>query len=278
MKTAVVIVHYGPLATTKSCIDSLLTKDPDVGKIIVVNNNVSNISAADFADKNIIVLNNGRNLGFAGGVNKGITYALSHGTQEILLLNNDTLVKGPFLKQLRKDFESNSKLGIVGPAISFKKGKKTVYDLGGDVDFLFGRTSHTEVAKIEKGSLSPVTYVTGAAMLIRRDIFEKIGLFDDTFFLYYEDVDFCLRAQKAGFSVAVNASVCVYHLLSKTIGKVNPFAVFHQTRSAVVFGKKYMKGFFPCVAHWSFLLAQTTLITLKSPQAGIAGWKALFAA
>ena len=276
METTVIIVHYGPLATTKSCIDSLVANDPDVGKIIVVNNNTKDILAADFGDKNIIVLNNKRNLGFAGGVNKGVTYALDHGAQEILLLNNDTLVKQPLLRKLSKDLRSDPKLGIVGPTISFKRGKEVVYDLGGDVNFLFGRTFHTEVTKIEKEILLSVTFVTGAAMLIRREVFEEIGLFDETFFLYYEDVDFCLRAKKAGFRVAVDSSVCITHLLSKTIGKVNPFAVFHQTRSAVVFGKKYMKGFFPSLAHGSFLVAQTALISLKSPQSGIAGWKALF--
>lgn len=276
MKPWVIIVHYGEISLTRQCVALLKKHEPSIEKIVIVNNNLQPVAASAFPETKSIVLNNNKNLGFAGGVNVGIAYALSHKAETILFLNNDVRVMSPFLEQLTKDLVGDKKLGIIAPAIKFEKDGKERFDIGGYVNLLTGRTHHQEVLSIERPLIHTVPYVTGAAMLVKKEVFKKIGLFDTSFFLYYEDVDFCLRARKAGFGVAVDTGVTVTHLLSKTIGKVSGFAVYHQTRSAIIFGKKYMKGISKRMLHRVFLLAQTTFITLKFPRAGIAGWKAFF--
>lgn len=275
MKIFIVILHIGDLQITKNCIASLEKNEKYYGEIVLVNNDRTTITPNDLPYKHIAIINNKKNLGFAGGVNRGIVYSLKHKADAILLLNNDTYIKKPFLLVLRAVFKQYPTVGIVGPAICFKKNRQTVYDIGGSINMWTGRTRHTEVRAIKGNAARFVTYVSGAAMCIKREVFEKIGLFDEHFFLYYEDADFCLRAKEKGFLVAVDPTSVIYHLLSKTIGKVNPFAVYHQTRSAVVFGRKYMCEFPKNLIHTLFLFGQTGKITLKHPRAGISGWKAM---
>lgn len=271
-----IILHIGDTAVTKKCLKSFLQHEKKYKQIIVVNNDARLLSAKDFGQKNILVLNNKKNLGFAKGVNVGIRYALGLHADAILLLNNDIQVKKTFISILLQTLEDYKNIGIVGPAIAFLKNKKTVYDIGGSIDMLTGKTSHQEVEKVENKNILFPQYITGAVMFIRKEVFEKIGFFDEDFFLYYEDADFCLRARMAGFLIGVNPSLSLHHLLSKTIGKLTPFAVFYQTQSALIFGKKYMHSPIQKLLHMSFIVFQTTLITCKHPLAGITGWKAIF--
>lgn len=275
-KIFVVILHFGEIALTRECIQTLQEKDKGYAKIIVVNNNEKNIAPGALPFKRITLINNKRNIGFAAGVNVGIRYAIRNGADAILFLNNDTLIKKPFINELSAILSNDPSVGIVGPAICFTKNGKKIFDIGGSINMLTGRTSHREVEEVKDIPLRFVTYVSGAAMMIKREVFERVGLFDEQFFLYYEDADFCLRAAKKGFRVAVDPHAIVFHLLSKTIGKVSPFAVFYQTQSAVFFGRKYMQTFSQKFFHLLFLLAQTIRISLKHPQAGLAGWKAIF--
>ncbi|MGI8419337.1 MAG: glycosyltransferase family 2 protein [Candidatus Levyibacteriota bacterium] len=274
-KIYIIILHYGQINLTKKCIMSLIKRESSYAKIVIVNNNSQSSSKSDFSPKNTIVINNNKNLGFAGGVNIGIKYAMEQNADYVCILNNDTLIKEPFLKSLVLLLDSNKSIGIIGPAISFLREGKTVFDIGGKINGYFGRTSHEEVSSISGLSLQEVSYVTGAAMIVRKEVFQKIGLFDLQFFLYYEDVDLCLRAKEKGFRIVVAPHVIISHSLSKTVGKNSTFAIYHQTRSAVLFGRKYMHGFLNQFFNIVFLIMQTSLITFKHPKSGIDGWKAL---
>ncbi len=272
MKVYVVILHYKDAKATKQCIDSLKKYEKEV-QIIVVNNDIKALSSKDFPKT--VVINNAKNFGFARGVNIGIKRALEEGAEVVMLLNNDTIIKKPFLKVLSTEMMKSPAVGIIGPAICFEKMGKTVFDIGGFVNMWTGRTHHEEVESTTEYMTRKVPYITGAAMLIKKEVFSAVGLFDKHFFLYYEDVDFCLRAREKGFDVEVVPSVSVYHLLSKTAGKVSPLAVYYQTKSAKIFGKKYMQSPVKQLLHMFFLILQTIHITLKHPKAGIAGWKAM---
>lgn len=274
-KVYIVILHFGDINTTKKCIASLIKNERQYNKIIVVNNNVASISSKDFLSTTIHVINNNKNLGFAGGVNIGIQYALSQKATHVYLLNNDTIISSALLPSLLDVFSHSDDVGIVAPAISFKKNRKKLFDIGGKFNAFLGRTSHEEVSKILDKSPHKATYVSGCAMVIDSNVFRKIGLFDEKFFLYYEDVDFCLRAKKAGFLCAVNPSVVIEHELSKSAGKGSSFAVYHQTRSGLLFGDKYYKKWYQKIINKTFLLLQTSKIILNNPRGGMGGAKAL---
>lgn len=263
MKIFIVILHFGSVEVTNKCLHSIFKNKLSFERLIVVDNGGN----FETKNKNIVVIKNKKNLGFAGGVNVGIRYAISQKADYVLLLNNDTFVNEDFLKPL-VDFSAVSKdAGIIGPAIKFKKDNRKVYDIGGKVSRVFGRTTHEEVRKVLNRKPAQVDYVSGCAMLIKKNVFEKVGLFDERFFLYYEDVDFCIRAKNKGFLTFVIPEVFIEHELSKTVGKVSSLAVYHQTKSGLQFGKKHFaKSLF---LNRVFILSQSLYIFFKSPKVGI---------
>ena len=275
MKNIVVIIlHYGEVAVTKACVESLLKKEKYPFQLITVNNTQEKLTSKMFANKKITVINNSENKGFAGGVNVGIKKAMKKRCDAVLLLNNDTKVEKPFIEDLVKTLFSVKEIGIVGPAIEFIKERRKFFDVGGFVNW-FGKTKHEEVKSIKNAKPHEVLYMTGAAMLIKKEVFQKSGLFDEQFFLYYEDVDFCLRAKQKGFLTYVNPTVSVYHVLSKTAGKMSSLAVYHQTKSALVFGKKYINNPFVLLANRLFIVLQIALFIKLNFFAGVSGVRAM---
>lgn len=274
MRVAVVILHFGDISVTKKCITSLFQNETNPFSLIVVNNTEDVYKPSDFTKKNITLINNKKNLGFAGGVNVGIRYALKKGYDAICLLNNDTTISKPILKQLETAL-SEKTIGIVGPAIRFKKDNKTLYDMGGKLNKLFLRVSHTEVQKIHNRNSHVVSHVSGCCMVIKKEVFKKSGLFDDSFFFYYEDVDFCLRAREKGFLTKVVPSVVIDHALSKSAGKMSSFAIYQLTRGSIIFGKKYAKDPLQKIMHRLFVLFQSILFLKANPSVGISITKAL---
>ncbi len=265
MKVSIIILHFGDLLVTRNCVDSLYSQETYAFSLIVVNNMPLPITQSDFPKKNIEIINNKKNLGFSGGVNVGIRHALSQKADAIMLLNNDTILEKPILKKLVETLFKNQTVGIVAPALEFKKHGKTFYDIGGSVN-AFGKTSHREVLSTTPYSTNSVTYVSGCCMLIKPEVFEKIGSFDDNFFLYYEDVDFCLRAKKAGFGIKVIPSVSLYHELSKSSGRLSRLSIYHQIRSALLFGKKHYNSSPNRILQMLFVIFQTLIFLKASPK------------
>ena len=279
MNTSIVVLHYGDVGLTRKCLNSLSKEKSNFGEIVLVNND-SNIvlssSAFPLIQQKLHIINNKKNLGFSAGVNVGVKFALSKGADKILILNNDTKILKPILKTLVAILDSDKSIGIVSPAIQFELNKKNIFDVGGKINKFFLRTSHDEVLSVNGLKSREVKYVSGAAMLIKKEVFKKIGFFDERFFLYYEDVDFCLRAQKKGFKIIVDPEAVILHSLSKTIGKVSPLGVYYQTKSALVFANKYAESILDRFRNLTFLICQNTLIAIKYPSTGLASIKAFF--
>ncbi len=274
MKVFIIILHFGDIQITQECVASLYKNEKYPFTIVIVNNMPAIYTPNTFSKRSVVVINNKKNLGFSGGVNVGIRYALKNKAEAICLLNNDTHIQKPFLQTLLVALQDKS-VGIVGPAIEFKKNKKRLFDIGGKINKLFFRTSHTEVSKITTKVAHQVEYVSGCCMLIKKDVFAKSGLFDEKFFLYYEDTDFCLRAKKNGLFSVVVPSVVIQHELSKSAGKMSQLAIFHLVRSSIIFGKKYAKTPFQKLANRIFILFQCVLFFKANPHAGIGIAKAL---
>jgi GT2 family glycosyltransferase len=166
--------------------------------------------------KYITLIKSKNNLGFAGGNNLGIKKALADKNDYIFLINNDATCPDP--DTIEKLIQKNK--GISAPIVSFKRGDEVVYDYGGKIDKVFGRNTHYESPfKIE--NLYPKgDYYSGVCLLISAKVFNKIGFLDESFFLYYEDVDFCLRAKAAGFKLTLCDSVTINHNLSSSTNKL----------------------------------------------------------
>ena len=155
-----------------------------------------------------------RNKGFTGGVNFGIKYAIRHKAKYVLLLNNDTKVYPPFLQELISFADRKADAGIVSPLIFFPGVKKKIWFAGGNIDPVRFSSIHSLFGEINtKIDKKPYKsqYLSGCAMLVKNKAFEKLGFFDERFFLYYEDVDYCLRAEKEGFNCYVDPKAKIIH-------------------------------------------------------------------
>lgn len=230
-KVFAVILSFNGKRDIIECLGSVSREQTEI--IVVDNGSVDNsVQLIKSKFPKIRVIENKRNLGFAKGCNIGIRQALKKGAKAILLLNQDTSAKKDFLRSLLKN-----PADIVGPVIKFKRNKRWVYDLGGRINFSLGRTYHLEENKIRR--INNIDYVSGCAVLIKRSVFEKIGYLDERFFLYFADVDFCLRAKKAGFKVAVEPKSIIIHKLTKE--KKRPFKqLLHLLRSNLLFINRYV--------------------------------------
>jgi GT2 family glycosyltransferase len=257
----VIILNFNNQKDIIPCLKSLIKFYPKINIIIVDNASTDNSlqSIISLKYERLKIIKNQKNLGFARAVNKGIKLALKQGAEAILLLNPDTIVKPFFLEPLL-----SNPAEIVGPIISFKRKEKLVYDLGGKVNFWLGRTyhletDHLETKKLKAGKKNKIDYVSGCAMLIKRPVFEKIGLLNERFFLYFEDVDFCLRAKKAGFNVALEPKSMIFHQLSE--GKEKPFfCQYHLLLSNLIFINIWVPFFRRPIAYLYFFFLSLKMI------------------
>ena len=201
------------------------------------------------------LLENKKNLGYAGGNNVGIRYALEHGADYVFILNNDTTVESDLLTKLVATAEGDPKVGIVGPAIKEGDGRVAYY---GKISWLKSELSHSYqsypqailVGLKHRQETSPLharsnladfvlgsrEYVIGAAMLIKREVLEKIDGFDEVYFLYFEDADLCLRAQMAGYKLKITPKTTIYHQVSSTTSTLGkPLILRYHMRNALIF-------------------------------------------
>jgi GT2 family glycosyltransferase len=199
----------------------------------------------------LVLIENGSNDGFSAGNNVGIRYALKRRADYIWLLNNDTVVKGNTLKELVYRTESEKGIGVSGAVIylAWEPSKIQTYG-GGTISHLSGRDRFIH-------SPGPVEYVAGTSLFVKREVFERVGLLDEGFFFYWEDVDFSRRVTDADWNLAVAANAVVYHKFSASVGgqslKSDLFKVASLTR---YFRKHQKKGLwlFPVFFHLSGML------------------------
>lgn len=203
----VVIVNFNGGEKTLASIESVKKYS-----VVVVDNrsrksSLDALKAQGSRLKNLILIENKENLGFAGGANVGIKKALKEGAEYVMLLNQDAIIKSNAVEKLVNIMGKDKRIGICGPLILAPN--KKIWSAGGVVDKK--RYSAGHLFKILNKNPYQVDFVSGCCMMIKKEVFEKIGFFDERFFLYYEDVDLCIRAQKAGFKVVLVPKTVVYH-------------------------------------------------------------------
>jgi GT2 family glycosyltransferase len=205
----VIVLNYNGKNTLNSCLSSVYQSTYPKFEVVVVDNDSQDgsfeLAKKDFARAHFI--KNPSNIGFARGNNIGIRFALEKFADYVFLLNNDAILKKETLSQLVELATKNKFPGIINPLIL--KADQSVWFAGGTIDWLRMKTSH--LTKTFSDNQYATEYCTGCAMLIDKEVFKKIGLFDERYFLYYEDADFSVRAQKAGFELSVCPSAKVFH-------------------------------------------------------------------
>lgn len=189
-------------------------------RIVIIDNNSTDGTEKEVINKfpKLIYKRNQKNLGFSAGVNKGIQIALKDKScKYILLLNNDTYLNNSFISKLVKTAESDSKIGIIAPVLKHYVGKKLFYGMEGQLNLKLAKATHRNTKTIRSKKIINADFVSGCCMLIKKEVFAKAGLFDEGYFLYLEDVDFCLKAKQAGFKVVLDPNTIIGHRVSASL-------------------------------------------------------------
>lgn len=239
-KTDVVMLHYGDIAVTQKCIQSLEENAKSYRDIILINNDPEiDLTKSIKSKAKRKVINAKKNFGFAAGVNLGIRKALDNKAEAVCLLNNDVVINTDFIKGLSTFLFSKSTVGIVGSIIEFTVDGKSMYDHGATINKQSGQSSHRNYPQKTSKKPFPTDAITGCCMMIKKEVFDATGYFDEQFFMYYEDVDFCLRAKENGFNTYVVPTEVIHHELSKSIGRKSSRLVYQLVKSNIRFSKKH---------------------------------------
>lgn len=238
----------------ENCLRSLLHSD--YARLVVwLVDNASEDGSAEWVGKNfpnVKVVFTGGNLGWSAGNNFCIRKALAEGAEYLWILNNDVEVEPDCITRLIARAEQADRPGIVGPLIYYFEPKNRVWFEGGEIDHEQLDADHCSFLRFE--SLPQERrYITGCALMVRREVFERIGLFDQRFFMYFEDTDFCSRAARAGYGIAVEQAATMYHKVSAFSGgaggKSKGFKTYHMLRSSMLFWRK-QHGFWRFHRRW----------------------------
>ena len=192
----------------------------------------------------LIIIKNEKNYGFAVGNNIAIRYVLnSHIQKYILILNNDTVVDKSLLDKLVVQAESDKMIGFIGPKTYYYDyhGRTDVINFsGGRLSLWRGNSYPIGFGGVDRGQhdlISNVDYVEGSCFLARKEVFEKIGYFDKTFFTYWEETDLCIRARKAGYRLIYMPEAKIWHkVASSSKGKVRSY---YFARNRILFVKRH---------------------------------------
>ncbi|MGG4405951.1 glycosyltransferase family 2 protein [Geobacillus stearothermophilus] len=238
----VILLNYNGYKDTIECIESLEKVTYPNMKIVIVDNNSTDGSEQIIKEKfpQHTFIQTGDNLGFAGGNNVGINYALEQGADYVCLLNNDTVVEKDFLDKLVETAEKDETIGIVGGTILQYEDNKKIWYAGGYFNRIGGKAVH--IKKLPKQILNEVTFITGCLQLIRRKVLLEVGLLPEEYFLYYEDLDYCMQVRNKGYRLIYDKRAVIYHKCGGTASYKSPISIYYSNRNRLIFYKKYFRG------------------------------------
>jgi GT2 family glycosyltransferase len=242
-RIAAVVLNYRTPDQTLLAVKSLLASRRPIAEIIVVNNDARDDTRDALKDAwgEITYIHTGSNLGFSGGTNVGIREALARGADRVLLVNSDVIVPPDAVELLEQCFDAAPHAGIAGPVVLARSEPDRIASLGMSYAPATGRMRHrgnmTRLAGPQT-DVSLVDGVSGCLMLIKREVFDAIGLFDEDYFFTFEDLDFCLKARRAGFATVLAGRAAVYHEGGQSLGARSPRRFYFAARNHLMLARR----------------------------------------
>jgi GT2 family glycosyltransferase len=258
-KLTTVIVNWNGKEDTIRCLNSLkkiIIPPSYIFSVLVIDNGSidGSVSAIQTLHPWVEIYETGHNLGFTGGNNVGIKKAIKNGSDYVWLLNNDTFTDKNALSFLFH-FTSDD-IGIVGSKIYFaphhefhkdryfvKELGKVIWYAGGIIDWNNMYASHKGVDQVDHGQFTnaeQTPFITGCSMCISRKLIEKIGYFDEKYYLYLEDLDYCIRAKNAGFTLLIDPKSVIWHINAGSAGgSGSELQEYYMTRNRMLIGLRY---------------------------------------
>lgn len=260
IKIAIVAVNFNGEKDSLELLESLkgLNSARYLTKIVFVDN-ASKDNFVETASKKypqVDILQNGVNKGFSGGYNRGMAHALLWGADYVFIINNDALTPDKkLLISLLETFRKHPEAGVVSPKIYFAPGYefhkdrykeadqgKVVWFGGGAFDWRNVMSVHRGIDEVDQGEYSAemeMDFATGCAFMVKREVLEKVGMFDEDYFAYFEDADFSKRVLDAGYKIYYNGNTFIHHKVSQSTGIGSEITDYYLTRNRLIFGFKY---------------------------------------
>ena len=236
-RLAAVVLNFQSPDDTLLAVKSLLASRRRIDEIIVVDNDPRDDAREVLHDvlPRIAWTKAGRNLGFSGGMNLGIREALVRGADRVLLVNSDTIVPPDCIERLEQCLDAAPDVGIAGPVVLARSEPDRIATLGMSYAPFSGRMRHhgagALVGAYDLPARGVVDAVSGCLMLVKRGVFDAVGLLDEDYFFSFEDLDFCLKARRAGFVTRVAGAATAYHEGGRSIGAASPRRLYFAARN-----------------------------------------------
>lgn len=245
---ATIIVNWNLKDDTLECIDSLLSAGLNPEDIILIDNGSSDGSVLEFEHRyanRLHLIKNQSNLGYARAVNLGLNHALSTDREWIFLLNNDTIVAPDIFQVFSATLQKRPGYLIQSPMIFFHEDPNRIWFAGSQLipgTLLTRDKLRNQEYNPGFPETYPIDFVNGCGMLVNKQVFKKIGLFDSSLIMYGEEVDFCWRARLAGYKMATSTKAHMWHKISLSAKRDMPRTRFLKIRNQIYFYRKYSYG------------------------------------
>ena len=219
----IIVVNWNGKQITLDCLASLRKVSYRNYRIVVVDNASTDdsVEAIGNAFPDVTILPMKQNLRFSGGNNAGMKYALDNGAEMLLLLNNDTVVDPDFLSFMIARIRGTDRCGMVAPKILYFEKPETIWYAGGIISMWTGTMRHAGIRETDSGqhnSAGATDYATGCCLLTQREVIEKVGMLDESYYMYTEDADWSLRVRRAGYAIMYEPRARIWHKLSVSAG------------------------------------------------------------
>ncbi|GAA4315986.1 glycosyltransferase family 2 protein [Mucilaginibacter gynuensis] len=264
-RVSIITVNFNQSLVTEELLASIAATNTYTNlEIIVVDNGSAVNSVPEWTTKypDIKFIRSDKNLGFAGGNNIGIEVATG---DYLFLVNNDTEFTPNLIQGLVDVLDAHPKVGMVSPKIRYFDQPNTLQYMGfTEMNYYTARNSSIGQFEVDKGQYDnltgPTGFAHGAAMMIKRECIEKAGLMADFFFLYFEELDWCARIKKAGYTIWLVTNVLIYHKESVSVGRVSALKEFFMTRNRILFIRRNASF----VQRWFFYIYFILLVTPRN--------------
>jgi GT2 family glycosyltransferase len=240
---SIITVNYNQAAVTEDLLSSIIENNAySPVEVIVVDNGSTTDPVPHWKTKYpfITFIRSEKNLGFAGGNNLGIAAAKG---DYLFLVNNDTIFTGDLVSRLAGTLDMHPGTGMVSPKIVYYD-QQDLLQYAGFTPMNYCTAQNRCVGYREKDNgqydhLSGITaYAHGAAMMVKREAIGKAGLMAENYFLYYEELDWCERIRKAGYTIRVNMQAVIYHRESLSVGKQSSLKEYYMNRNRILFVRR----------------------------------------
>jgi len=263
---SIITINYNQLGVTCEMLDSIEHLGyPNIEVIVVDNQSTENpFNHLHLNYPSVKCIVSDTNLGFAGGNNLGIAEAKG---EYLFFVNNDTELTEGMLQPLLAMFDKITNLGVVCPKICYfpeDRAKKDIIQYVGatPISTYTARNKIIGEKELDNGQYKypmETPYAHGAAMLVSREVIEKVGMMPEDFFLYYEELDWCEQIRNGGFEIYVEPKSMIYHKESISVGKASPFKTYYLTRNRILFMRRNKTT-------WQFMLFSVFLIFVAIPK------------